>query len=137
MRKMCEIIENELHKIEEKGLTNANLDTAYKLVDMYKDLKTVEGMESYNDYGIDSYNDESSYAPRHRDSMGRYSRDGYSQAKRDYRYSRASKQDVVDSFNDKIRGVISEFEEMSRDADFPEERQMIDKYVTMLKNCMR
>lgn len=138
MNRMCSIIEDELSKIEEKGLTTGNLDTAYKLIDMYKDLKTVEGMEDYNRDNSYSYDNGNSYGGRRRDSMGRYSRDdGYSRAKRDYRYSRANKQDVMDSFNDRLTSVVREFEEMSHDADFPEERQMIDKYVNMLKSNMR
>lgn len=36
--KLCKHIDNELHKIEEKGLNQGNLETAYKLVDMYKDM---------------------------------------------------------------------------------------------------
>ena len=39
MQNLCKIIERELEKIAEKGLTTSNLETAYKLVDMYKDLK--------------------------------------------------------------------------------------------------
>ena len=45
--KMLEVVCEEIDKIAEKGLTTGNLDTAYKLIDMYKDLKTVEGMDDY------------------------------------------------------------------------------------------
>lgn len=40
--KLCKHIDNELHKIEEKGLNQGNLETAYKLVDMYKDMAKAE-----------------------------------------------------------------------------------------------
>ncbi len=57
--KLCKHIDNELHKIEEKGLNQGNLETAYKLVDMYKDMAKAEyyklliedmdeGMEEYS-----------------------------------------------------------------------------------------
>ena len=46
MKKLCEVIEQELHKIAEKGLTTSNVDTAYKLVDMYKDLKNTDYWET-------------------------------------------------------------------------------------------
>lgn len=36
--KLCQHIDNELHKIEDKGLNQSNLETAYKLIDMYKDM---------------------------------------------------------------------------------------------------
>lgn len=39
---MCEIIEREVKAIEEKGLTNSNLDTAYKLVKMLYAIDTME-----------------------------------------------------------------------------------------------
>ena len=101
MKKMCELIEMELGKIAEKGLTTSNLETAYKLIDMYKDLKNTEYWEtkgeyydtvlmemqggySNNDYAMD---DDYAMRGRKRDRMGRYSRedgmmrDGQSMAK--------------------------------------------------------
>ena len=91
MMKMCELIEMELGKIAEKGLTTSNLETAYKLIDMYKDLKNTEYWETKGEYydtvlmemqGGYSQNDgysmmEDDYAMkgRKRDRMGRYSRD--------------------------------------------------------------
>ena len=154
---MMEVICDEIDKIADKGLSTSNIEIAYKLIDMYKDMKTVEAME---DYDNESYN---SYAMRYdgesmargrmrakRDSMGRYSREGatyeqggrsyadsmYSQAKRDYRESRAGKNDVMESLEMKMRELRDELKEMSRDSDFPEERQKIDKYVKMLDNVM-
>ena len=65
--RLSEKVKKELEMIAEKGLTTSNIDNAYKLVDMYKDLKEVEGME-----------DEGGYSERgaKRDRYGRYSRDG-------------------------------------------------------------
>lgn len=94
MKKLCELIETELNKIVEKGFTNTNLETAYKLVDMYKDLKNTEYWEQkgeYYEYVLMSMQESSEggymdgdysmmddYYPkrgRKRDSRGRYSRD--------------------------------------------------------------
>lgn len=89
MEKLCKIIEQELDKIAEKGLTTSNLETVYKLVDMYKDLKNTEywdqkgeyyeyvlsemqGGYSHDGYAMDE--DEYSMRGRKRDRMGRYSR---------------------------------------------------------------
>ena len=100
--KLCSHIDTELHKIEDKGLNQGNLDTAYKLIDMYKDMVKAryykllsedmeEGMGGYNMGHSGAYPryvephrmvadrvgyaEESSYARgrgRKRDSMGRY-----------------------------------------------------------------
>lgn len=90
MKKLCELIENELHKIAEKGLTTSNLETAYKLIDMYKDLKNTEYWNIKGDYymavleemqgGYSEGNysmmeDDYSMRGRKRDRMGRYSRE--------------------------------------------------------------
>lgn len=166
MERMMDVICGEIDKIAEKGLTTSNLETAYKLIDMYKDLKTVEAMDEsgYSEaMGMEPYPasmrryDErgNSYARGRyakRDSMGRYSRTGatyedgmsrmdhaaerYSQAKMDYRNSRAGKNDVMDSLNVKMRELRNELKEMSKDSDFPEEKQEIDKYVRMLDGLM-
>lgn len=90
MKKLCELIESELGKIAEKGLTTSNLETAYKLVDMYKDLKNTEYWETkgeyydtvlmemqggYSERDYSMMADDYSMRGRKRDSRGRYSRD--------------------------------------------------------------
>lgn len=129
------VICEEIDKIAEKGLTTGNLDTAYKLIDMYKDLQTVKGMEEYpeesqrqmrhysNSYGMDNRR------------MADYN---YSQAKREYRYSKdmSSRKNVMDSLEQKMRELRTELKEMSKDSDFPEEREKIDKYVEMIDRVM-
>lgn len=159
LTKMYDVAYEEVDKIAGKGLNQNNIEHAYKLLDMLKDIKTIEAMEDtghseammYDDYAM-TYGDTSN-ARRRRDSMGRYSRgnsmtdDGsynsrgyaearYSQAKRDYRNSRAGKEDVMDSLNDKMRELKKELEDMSKDSDFPEERQTINKYVDMLNKLI-
>lgn len=74
MEKLCNLICDELDKIAEKGLNTGNLETAYKLIDMYKDLKDADyhcvKKEYYEqEMGMDGYSEA-----RRRDSMGRYSR---------------------------------------------------------------
>ncbi len=49
----------------------AELEVAYKAVDIIKDITTIEAMEE-SSFGGESYDDDMSYA-RNRDSMGRYS----------------------------------------------------------------
>ena len=132
MKKLCEVVEQELHKIAEKGLTTSNLDTAYKL--------------GYS-HAMD---DEYSMRGRKRDRMGRYSRDdgmmyddmmrgrGYSHndgmmhdrymnAKMSYRADKShdSKQRLMDSLEDYMDEFTNKIKEMSRDADTAEEKELI------------
>lgn len=50
IERMCDIVEEELGKIAEKGLTTGNLETAYKLIDMYKDLKNTKYWDKKCEY---------------------------------------------------------------------------------------
>ena len=83
MEKLSGVIEEELKKIAEKGLNTANLDTAYKLVDMYKDIKNTDYWETKGEYYMavldemqGGYSQDDGYSMRKRDARGRYSRDG-------------------------------------------------------------
>ena len=143
--KMLEIVCDEMDKIAEKGLTTGNLETAYKLVDMYKDLKTVEGMDEY--YDDDEYSQARGRMRAKRDSMGRYSRryddgnsynDGerrYMDSKRIYRneHSMASKQSMLADLDDFMADMHNKLKELKRDADTPEERETIDRYIKMIE----
>lgn len=42
LKKLEELVTKELEQITEKGLTSANLETTYKLIDILKDIKEVE-----------------------------------------------------------------------------------------------
>lgn len=94
MEKLCRVIEEELRKIADKGLNTGNLDTAYKLIDMYKDLRDadyrevkteyyLEEMGGYSQAGYEKDHSLEMYDMGHserrkRDRMGRYSsNDGY------------------------------------------------------------
>lgn len=168
MTKLCRVIEQELEKIAEKGLTASNLETAYKLVDMYKDMKNTEYWEQkgeYYDYvlaemqgGYSHENVDDDYAMRYRkrDRMGRYSKnDGMMRVKREYpmndggpmyeRYmenkmsyrsdkSMDGKQRLMESLEDYMDDFTDKIKEMHRDADTPEEREMISKFMTKLQN---
>lgn len=145
--KMMDVVCEEIDKIADKGLTTGNLDTAFKLIDMYKDLKTVESMEEYED---DQYSQARGRMRVKRDSMGRYSRryddgnsydDGYypekryMDSKRMYRndHSMASKKSMLADLDDFMADVHDKLKEIKRDADTPEERETIEKYVNMLE----
>lgn len=178
MQKLCSLIEQELHKIAEKGLTTSNLETAYKLVDMYKDLKNTEYWETkgeYYDYVMEEMQGgySENYAMmdedypmrgRKRDRMGRYSRedgmsrtgrrdnrgkygyaindggysmyDQYMDSKISYRSNQSldGKKRLMDSLENYMDDFTEKIKEMHRDADTPEEREMISKFMVKLQN---
>ena len=77
MEKMIRLIEGELQKIADKGLNTSNLETAYKLIDMYKDIKNTEYWDMKGEYYMTEMDGgEYSQRGRRRDRMGRYSREG-------------------------------------------------------------
>ena len=186
MKKLCELIESELSKIAEKGLTTSNLETAYKLVDMYKDLKNTEYWETKGEYydtvlmemqngsegGYSMMDDDYAMRGRKRDRMGRYSRqdgmggqsyargrggrgrgysreggysmndggysmyDRYMDAKQSYRSNQSmdGKQKLMESLEDYMDDFTEKIKEMARDSDFPEEKELISKFLTKLQN---
>ena len=185
MKKFCELIEMELGKIADKGLTTSNLDAAYKLVDMYKDLKNTDYWETKGEYydtvlmemqGGYSHtdgrmmDDDYSMRGRKRDRMGRYSRDddmggqsyargrggrGYSRdggyamndggysmydrymdAKQSYRSNQSmdGKQKLMESLEDYMDDFTEKIKEISRDSDFPEERELVNKLLSKLQS---
>lgn len=198
MEKLCKMIEEELKKITEKGFTPSNLETAYKLVDMYKDLKNTDYWEQKGEYymavleemesgGQSSYMRDGGYSReggeyserRRRDSRGRYMRDGGSyseeggsyserrngrgrnQYSREGGYSRNDgysregemferymndkqsyranggqdgKQRLMQSLEEYMDEFTEKVKEMSRDADTPEERELINKFMKKLQN---
>ena len=48
--KLMQNIREELDKIAEKGLNTGNLETAYKLIDMLKDMENVEYWKCKEEY---------------------------------------------------------------------------------------
>ena len=81
IEKLMENIKKELKEVGEKGLTNANLESTSKLVDMLKDLKEIqsEGQEGgeyhrggygMNDYRMNGYGAMDGYGNRGYDARG-------------------------------------------------------------------
>lgn len=190
MKKLCELIETELSKIAEKGFTNTNIDTAYKMIDMYKDIKNMEYWDTkgeYYDYVLmemqggyserdySMMDDDYAMRGRKRDRMGRYSRDdgmmrdgqsmarnsrrdnrgrysrdgGYSMndggdymynrymdAKQSYRSNQSmdGKQKLMESLEDYMDDFTEKIKEISRDSDFPEERELVNKLLSKLQS---
>lgn len=108
MHKLLERVEDELEKIADKGLTSSNLETTYKLIDIYKDIYEAEHYK-------ENCNENENYGLRARDSRGRYMGDYdkrlyYNLDDRTDRYMTRMKEGM-DTFNegrDRYRGSESE-----------------------------
>ena len=85
---LCDKLKGEIKSLNSKNdISPTELDRAFKAVDIIKDIKTIEAMEDYSDDGYSGrryyYDDDMKYARdrsyrRDRDSMGRYTDNGYS-----------------------------------------------------------
>lgn len=144
---MQEHICRELEKKSQSGIKSTqDLDTVWKLIDAYKNLLKIDMLHEADQY---SHNDGYSER-RHRDSMGRYSRndgyergnsyyhDGYSaardeymEAKHSYRAARTpeSKRDMNVSLHDCMTKLKEELQEMMTNADTREERDKIKEMI--------
>ena len=125
-----EMLERELGQIADKHeLTSNNLEVMDKVVDIIKDIETIEAMREASGEGYSSYypnyayDDGMSYARgrgrnARRDSMGRYSSDYDMRG-----YSRDAGKDHM----------ISELDRMERDATTEEQKNMIRNWKNQIK----
>ena len=73
MHKLRENAEKELKAIEEKGLSQSNIDNAYKLVEIVKGVDKIEMMQDGGEYSRNGYSRDMEDYSRER---GGYSRNG-------------------------------------------------------------
>lgn len=127
LHNICEVLTDEMEDVSKKlekagGMSAGDLETVDKLAHALKSIKTtIAMMESeggysgryypmggmaYNDGR--SYNDGMSYA-RNRDSMGRYSRRGYSRAEDGMQELIGEMRDMMGSLPDDKRREVQRF----------------------------
>lgn len=132
-----DILERELEQIADKHeLTSNNLEVMDKVVDIIKDIETICAMrdasEDYSygrpyymyDDGMDYSNARGRRGYVKRDSMGRYSTEGYMRNG----YSR-------DTQNDSRENMVMELDRMEREAADDNQRNMIRNWKNQLKNA--
>lgn len=150
MDELLRKVKKELDNIGDKGLTSSNLDTTYKLIDIYKDIKEAEYYEC-------KAHDDDSYSARMRG--GRYMGDWnddyrhYPLKERDERYLNRIKEGLV-NYNegrqryqngeskermvegvDMAMGALVNFVEYMMDySETPQEKEVIRKHIAKLKN---
>lgn len=136
MQKLIDNIQLELEAISEKGLTNSNLDTASRLIDMMKDIKNME----YWAEKEAKIEEDSPAAAALRAEMGdkALAHAEYLEYKKNYRDSKdaAEKQKMLSSLEKHMDSLAAEISDMSRDADCREEREMVRKYINKIQGMV-
>lgn len=92
MNKMLNVISDEIAKISDRGLNTSNLETAYKLIDMYKDIKHVEYMDTKGEYYMTV---QGEMEGSHRGYSRGYSRDSMGDSNRSYRDDMSTRRHYV------------------------------------------
>lgn len=138
-------ITDELEKIADKGLNNSNLETAYKLVDMYKDLKNVEYWDVKTEY-YDSQMTRRSEPKEERYSVTAYTENvpekdalkEYIDSKKRYKTERTDECEkrMIDALKRYMDEAITEIVEISKDADCREIRETVARYVNRMKSMI-
>ena len=137
--RLKEMLCDEIKQITEQGkLTSASLQAADTIVDVIKDIDTIEAMEQYGDY---DYDDEASY----RRGMSRTNQnyrmnDNYYNHPMNYDYSNRGmsyRNDYYDngySRHTATEKMINELEMMMKDAETSKEKNTIQRCIDELKN---
>ena len=154
MEELLRKVKKELETIGDKGLTSSNLDTTYKLIDIYKDIKEAcyyEDMVEKGDY--DAMRGGSRYRGEHHDKWGektydryypiddRYDRyltrmkEGlynYSEGKDRYRDGE-SRERMIDGVEMAMGALVNFVEFMMDNVETSQEKEVIRKYIDKLK----
>lgn len=149
-------VKKELDSIAEKGLTSSNLETTYKLIDIYKDIYQVCEMADGGDKMYDRRYEESYDARgRMRDSRGRYM-DSYNyhpmderterylrkmrEGMEDYNEGRSRYRDgdsdrrMVEGIEMTMEAILNFVESLMDIAETQKEKEIVRKYVEKIRN---
>lgn len=149
MDELLRKVKKELEAIGDKGLTSSNLDTTFKLIDIYKDIKEacyyedqVEGKDSYDERRRDSrgrymdhddYNhypvDERTERYLNRIKEGAYE---YNEGRTRYRDG-GSKDKMIDGVEMAMGALVNFVEYMLDYAEGSQEKEVIRKYIDKMK----
>lgn len=121
--RLCENIEAELNTISDRGLNSNNMDTAQKLLDMYKNCKKVEYMKQEGSYQR-GYSEQ--YSEGRNYGRDNYGRDNYGRDYNSYGYNRDSYSHGQD--------LVKELENVVRDISNPEDRQKVQKLIGKMRD---
>lgn len=151
MKELQHKVKKELENVGEKGLTSSNLDSTYKLVDIYKDILEIYEKEEKLGGSYDRYWDES-YDARSRDSRGRYTgdyhpsedkwgryltrmRDGmddYNAGRMRYRDG-GSNERMVEGIEMTMGAIVNFIESLMDIAETQQEKEIVRKYMDRIR----
>lgn len=132
----------ELDAIADKGITSSNLETTYKLIDIYKDIKEICQMED---------KEETYDARRSRDSMGRYNSrpldekterymlrikegmEDYNEGRMRYRDG-GSEARMIDGIEMTMGAIVNFIDSLMDIAETSQEKEIVRKYVNKIRN---
>ena len=155
MEDLLRKVKKELDTIADKGLTSSNLDTAYKLIDIYKDIKEAKYYENCNE-------ESEHYGTRERDGRGRYKGDhewqddnygryypidereerylnrmrealyNYDEGRNRYRDG-GSKEKMIDGVDMAMGALVNFVEFMLDNVETAQEKEIVRKHIEKLK----
>lgn len=134
-KKICK----ELDLIADKGITSSNLETTYKLIDIYKDIKEIESMssDSYNakGRGNNRYNDHKPWNERSERYFTRIQEgmDDYNEGRIRYKDG-SSENRMIEGIEMTMGAVVNFVESLIDYAETSQEKEIVRKYVNKLKN---
>ena len=154
MEELLRKVKKELDAIGDKGLTSSNLETTYKLIDIYKDIKEAcyyedqvgksfdrddryrgdtyrDGRRTDREYEIRSYYPSDSKHDRYLNKMREGMHD-YDEGKMRYRDG-DSKDRMIDGIEMTMSALVNFVEDLMDFAETSSEKEIVKKYVNKLK----
>lgn len=156
MDELMRRVKKELSTIADKGLTSSNLDTAYKLIDIYKDIKEADYYDRCNEeetygarrkgvyYGDEEHRHDHDYEERYNrtypldEREERYltrMREGlynYDAGRMRYRDG-GSKEKMLDGVDMAMGALVNFVEFMLDNVETSQEKEVIRKHIDKLK----
>lgn len=137
--KLIEKICNYLDEVGNQDLYAIDIDTLFKVVDIYKDLKEVQNMNNYGNYG--EYNE---YGRRGVDARyrGESYMDGmrgsyrnYEEARNEYnRGNYGAKEDGLKELEYMMHAAMKFIKMVKEEATSPEEQEIVRKHIAKISN---
>lgn len=141
MQELLHNVKKELETIGDKGLTSSNLDTAYKLIDIYKDIKEAEYYDncSNSSYGTvyrggDRYNESYPISERDERYINRIKEGvhNYNEGRNRYRDG-GSKERMIDGVDMAMGALVNFVEYMMDNVETAQEKEVVRKHIDKLK----
>lgn len=124
-------VEKELHNVAERGITSSNLDSTYKLIDIYKDIKEseyyIEKTKKYKEAKFDE-KESSWHGSSHIERYLNRLREGY------VMYNEGSEDSMLKGIEQIMSTICILIEELVDYAKTQEEKELINKHIKNIHN---